>query len=137
MTVLLVLVTFLLFVGLDFLISRTKAPAQIPIEAKRPLSPAIEPDYVDGFLTPKGLEYHPGHSWIRRERPHCMRVGANEFAAALAGSLDHVDLPRLGQWVRQGQRAFTLHRGDERTEMVSPIEGEVVEVNTEVTQDPS
>jgi glycine cleavage system H protein len=137
MTVLLVLATFLVFVALDILISRRKAPVQFPSEAKRPLSAALEPDYVDGFLTPKGLDYHPGHAWIRRERPHYMRVGADEFAAALAGSVDGVELPRTGQWVRQGQRTLTLHRGDEKTEMVSPIEGEVVEVNTEVVKYPT
>ena len=137
MTVLLVLATFLLFAGLDFLISRKKAPVQIPIKANPPLSPALEAEYVDGFLTPKGLEYHPGHAWIRRERPNYMRVGADEFAAALAGNVDRVDLPRTGQWVRQGQRTLTLHRGAEKTEMVSPIEGEVVEVNAEVRKDPA
>ena len=82
-------------------------------------------DYVDGFLTPERVSYHPGHSWLVRERKNVVRVGADEFAAALVGKIEKIELPKPGQWIRQGQKVLSFFRDGEKTEMVSPTEGEV------------
>jgi glycine cleavage system H lipoate-binding protein len=72
-----------------------------------------------------------------RERRNLVRVGADEFAAALAGPLEKIELPKPGQWIRQGQKAWSFIRDGQKSEMVSPTEGEIVEVNQELLQDPS
>ena len=135
MTVILVLATFLIFILLDWVVNRRKATqtATLPAQA---LPATLEPAYVEGFLVPEQLSYHPGHSWAMRERRNLMRVGVDEFAAALAGHLDRIELPKPGQWIRQGQRAWSLFRDGEKAEMVSPTEGEIVEINSEVVADP-
>lgn len=137
MTVILVLATFLAFVILDFVLSRR--PAVQPAESKPQRAPVgeLQPAYVEGFLVPEQLRYHPGHSWLLPERQHVARVGVDEFAAALLGPVESIELPKPGRWVRQGQKAWAFQRDGEKTEMVSPIEGEVVEVNPEVLKDPS
>lgn len=135
MTVLLVLATFVGFAVLDYVLNRNKAP--VAKKAAAPVPPAVEPSYVDGFMVAEGVRYHPGHTWLVRERQHLARVGADEFAAKLAGKIQKIELPKPGQWIRQGQTAWTLYRNGERTSMVSPIEGEVVEVNPDVVNDPS
>jgi glycine cleavage system H protein len=131
MTVLLVLATFLVFAILDYALNRKKAPVA------RSVSAAPQPLYIEGFMVAEGVRYHPGHTWLARERQHLARVGADEFAAKLAGKIQKIELPKPGQWIRQGQTAWTLYRNGERTSMVSPIEGEVVEVNPEVVNDPA
>jgi glycine cleavage system H protein len=131
MTVLLVLATFLVFAVLDYALNRNKAAVA------RPVSTAPEPLYVEGFRVAEGVRYHAGHTWLARERQHLARVGADEFAAKLAGKIQKIELPKPGQWIRQGQTAWTLYRNGERTSMVSPIEGEVVEVNPDVVNDPA
>jgi glycine cleavage system H protein len=124
MTVLLVLATFLVFAVLDYALNRKKALVAQPL-------------YVEGFMVAEGVRYHPGHTWLARERQHLARVGADEFAAKLAGKIQRIELPKPGQWIRQGQTAWTLYRNGESTSMVSPIEGEVVEVNPDVVNDPA
>jgi glycine cleavage system H protein len=94
-------------------------------------------DFVAGFHTPGHISYHPGHGWLARERKNAMRVGVSEFAAALAGKLEKVELPKRGQWLRQGQKFLTLVRNGESVEMVSPVEGEVIEVNAELAKHPA
>ena len=133
MTVILVLVTFFGFVLLDWFLHRGKAPAVAPNEPVR----VSRIDRIAGFLAPDDLRYHAGHAWLQRERSNIARTGADEFAAALAGDISQIELPKPGQWVRQGQKAFTLHRNGETTAMVSPIEGEVIEVNMEVVKNPA
>jgi glycine cleavage system H protein len=124
MTVLLVLATFLAFAVLDYALNRKKVAV-------------TKSSFVEGFIVAEGVRYHAGHTWLARERQHLARVGADEFAAKLAGKIQKIELPKPGQWVRQGQTAWTLYRNGERTSMVSPIEGEVVEVNPDVVNDPA
>ena len=130
MTVLLVLATFVVFALVDWALNSHKVPV-----AKA--TPRTAPDFVDGFLVPDGFRYHPGHTWLIRERPHLVRVGVDEFAAKLAGRIEKLELPKRGQWIRQGQMAWNLQRKGEIAAMTSPIEGEVVEINRELLNDPS
>jgi glycine cleavage system H lipoate-binding protein len=138
MTVLFLIFTFAGFVLIDFLLNR-KHPVS-PAEAGDPASsvaPFLQPAFVDGFAVPEELRYHQGHSWLYRERKGLSRVGVDEFAAALAGNVDGIDLPKPGQWVRQGQKAWKITRAGETVEMLTPTEGEVVAVNDQVLRDPS
>jgi glycine cleavage system H protein len=137
MTVILVLVTFIGFVVVDYFLNRRKASLVVPVKATGAAPSAWGADYVDGFLVPRSVSYHSGHTWLVRERKNVVRVGADEFAAALAGKIDKLELPKPGQWIRQGQKAIGLTRGGEKTEMVSPTEGEVIEVNVEALNNPA
>lgn len=136
MTVVLVLATFLIFILLDWALNRNRAVKTVAASS-RAVSPALAPAYVEGFLVPEQISYHPGHTWAVRERRNVVRVGVDEFAAALIGSAEKLELPKPGQWIRQGQKAWTFIRQGEKAEMVSPTEGEVLEINSELVNDPS
>ena len=135
MTVLLLIATFLTFALIDYLLNRKKAPAIAPEEYGLQTAPVH--DYVEGFLVPEDIRYHPGHTWVFQERKGLARIGADEFAAALSGRVDAIDLPKPGQWIRQGQKIITFARNGEKTEMVSPVEGEVAAVNTDLFNHPA
>jgi len=137
MTVILVLAFFLAFIVLDYLINRGKVMNTVPVSAPKAVPAQFGGDYVDGFYTPQTVSYHSGHSWLVRERKNVVRVGADEFAAAILGKLEKIELPKPGQWIRQGQKVLTFFRDGQKTEMVSPTEGEVMEVNTEVLNNPA
>jgi glycine cleavage system H protein len=137
MTVLLVLASFLVFIVVDYFLNRHRAIRTVPAEAPHAAAAAWGADYVDGFLVPQSVSYHSGHSWLLRERKNVVRVGADEFAAALAGKIEKIELPKPGQWIRQGQKVIALMRDGQKTEMVSPTEGEVMAVNAEVVENPA
>jgi glycine cleavage system H protein len=137
----LVILTFFAGALADYLLqrARVKVPATeaVPALGVPAGVPEPAPRFVEGFLVPEGIRYHPGHMWLKQDWRNTVRVGADEFAAKLAGHVDKIDLPKPGQWFRQGQALLKLHRNGETTSLVSPIEGEVVEVNAEVLRDPS
>jgi glycine cleavage system H protein len=138
MTVLLVLATFVVFIALDYAMNRNKQVVLAPVAAREPIATAhAGADFVGGFHVPENLAYHPGHSWMVRERKNVVRIGADEFAAALLGKIEKVELPKPGTWVRQGQKVLSFVRNGVKTEMVSPTEGEVMEVNAEILNTPS
>ena len=136
MTVLLVLSTFVVFILIDFLLSRNKVVAT-DTATEGVGTPVWDPNYVEGFLVPDRFQYHPGHSWVLRERKRLARVGLDEFGAALVGRIERIELPKPGTWIRQGQKAFSFFRDGQKTEVLSPTEGEVVEVNQEIAKDAS
>jgi len=137
MTVLLVLATFLVFIVLDYALNRNKAIVLAPAMAPQPIPAVIGGDFVGGFHVPENVAYHSGHSWLLRERKNVVRVGADEFAAALLGKVERLELPKPGTWVRQGQKILSFYRDGVKTDMVSPTEGEVMEVNAELLENPS
>ena len=137
MTAILVLATFLVFIVLDYVLNRRKVMNTVAVDAPRTVPAQAGGDYVDGFLVPEKLSYHPGHAWLMRERKNVVRVGADEFAAALLGKLEKIELPKPGQWIRQGQKVLSFYRDGRKTEMVSPTEGEVMEINAEALANPS
>jgi len=133
MTVLFVLATFAVFIALDWLLSRGQVPVVKPVAASQPEGD----NHVEGFLVPGRVRYHAGHAWLLRERRNLIRVGIDDFAARISGAVDKIELPKPGTWIRQGQKAWTMTRQGETAAMVSPTEGEVVEINPDVLKDPS
>lgn len=136
MTVILVLATFLAFIALDYALNRRTPVVTVPAEPA-PSAVAQIRERIGGFQVPGDRSYHPGHSWVAEERKDVVRVGIDEFAAALLGKVDKINLPTRGQWIRQGQKALSFFRHGKETQMVSPTEGEVLTVNPDLVNNPS
>ena len=141
MTVLLVILTFAVLLLIDHYYTRKRLVVRAEREAapaqREVLMPArLQPSLVGGFQVPENLRYHPGHTWALNESPTLVRVGLDDFASKLAGKIERITLPQRGQWVRQGQKIWTLHRDGSAVDMVSPIEGSVAEINEAVVQNP-
>jgi glycine cleavage system H protein len=137
MTVLLVLLTFVTFLLIDHFHSRKQVVVQPTLQtAKHEAKPRLAPSLVGGFQVPEKLRFHPGHSWALSESPSLVRIGMDQFASKLAGKVERIALPQRGQWIRQGQKVWTLHRDGTSVDMVSPIEGSVADINQAVVQNP-
>lgn len=138
MVAILVLATFIIFVLGDFYFQRRREQPLLATAAVKDLASNGYPiDVVGGFKMPALLAYHPGHGWAMKEAPKQVRVGMDDFAARLLGEIDSIELPARGRWLRQGEKGWTVTRGGHRFEVLSPIEGEVVDLNDEILKDPS
>jgi len=136
MTVLLVLLTFATFLLIDYFHSRKVLVQPALSVSTREAAPRLAPSLVGGFQVPENLRYHPGHTWALSESPSLVRVGMDEFATKLTGKVERITLPQRGQWIRQGQKIWTLHRDGVAVDMVSPIEGSVADINEAAVRDP-
>jgi glycine cleavage system H lipoate-binding protein len=137
MTVLLVLLTFVTLLLIDHFHSRKQVVVQPALQpAKHAAPPRLAASLVGGFQVPEKLRFHPGHTWALSESPSLVRIGMDEFASKLTGKLDRIALPQRGQWIRQGQKVWTLHRDGTSVDMLSPIEGSVADINEAVIQNP-
>jgi len=130
MTVILMLAMFAIFLTIDYVRKGEEAreTAAARDEATSVASRVL-PTIVAGFELPENRRYHPGHTWALQESPTLVRVGLDDFGARLAGKIDEITLPKRGQWIRQGQKFATLTRDGQKTDIVSPVEGEVTAIN--------
>jgi glycine cleavage system H protein len=141
MTVLFVLMTFGFFLGLDALIRHRRA-ARVAVTATAPVLEAEpawipEPVWVAGYQMPEELAYHRGHTWARLLGPDTVAIGIDDFARQLIGSATRTSLPAVGSWLRQGAKAAALGLDGREVDVVSPLDGEVIEVNDAVARQPN
>ena len=127
MTVMLALLTFFFFVGLDYVlhVRKAKQPAAEPALAPQPsVTPATvpQPVYVGGYELPDGLHYHRGHTWARLVSPDTAIVGVDDFARHLVGKVNRVKAPRVGSWMRQGAFGGTLRCASREADLIAPLE---------------
>jgi glycine cleavage system H lipoate-binding protein len=103
---------------------------------RRP-APAIAPEESGTrFRVPERLFYHQGHAWLRPQSGSIGVVGLDDFAQKLVGRVDSLELPPVGTRLTQGAKAWALVVDSVRIPMLSPANGEVVEVNQEVLRSP-
>jgi glycine cleavage system H protein len=137
MTVLLVLFTFSAFLLIDYFRTRrtiTEPTLHAGAAKSDTAAPRLQPALVAGFAVPENLRYHPGHTWALSESTNLVRVGMDDFASKLTGTVENITLPQRGQWIRQGQKLCTVYHDDCAVDMVSPIEGTISAINEAVAR---
>lgn len=92
--------------------------------------------HVDGISMPQGLSYHPLHSWVREIDAQTVVVGLDDFARRLIGRVDKAILPMTNVELDIGQGATLLRSGKRMVPVANPVEGEIVEVNDALRDDP-
>jgi glycine cleavage system H protein len=142
MTVLLVILTFAVFIAIDFFAVRRGAapggaPPRAPPHDVPPPVAAPEPTWVAGYQLPEALHYHRGHTWAQILDEQTVAVGMDDFARRLLGSARDVTLPAVGAWLAQGDRGFGVRVDGRSAELLSPVAGEVVEVNSALRDQPT
>jgi glycine cleavage system H protein len=135
MTVLLVLAFFVALISMDYMVTRRRLARESKALAAAAI-PAVAPAWVAGYQMPEALYYHRGHTWARPLDADTVLIGVDDFARRLIGPAATVKAPSRGDWVHQGARAFALKVDGKMAELVSPVEGEVVEVNRDLAEKP-
>jgi glycine cleavage system H lipoate-binding protein len=91
---------------------------------------------VGGFDVPLDYYFHAGHTWARIESGGCIRIGLDDFALKLLGRADALNLPLMGKELYQGRVGWDLNRRANRADVLSPVDGVIVEVNSDVRENP-
>lgn len=137
MTVLLVLTMLALALTIDYVLNHRKERETVRVVAPAVSRPIPLASVVGGFRLMDGFRYHPGHTWAVAETPELVRVGIDDFASRVSEPVSRLSVPSRGQWIRQGQRVIGLTADGREYAMVSPVEGEVVDVNEAALADPA
>jgi glycine cleavage system H lipoate-binding protein len=91
---------------------------------------------VKGFDVPNGYYFHNGHAWACIESGGYVRVGLDDFALKLLGQADAFDLPLMGKELDQNKVGWGLKRKHNLADVLSPVDGVIMEVNSKVRENP-
>lgn len=80
--------------------------------------------------------FHQGHAWAAPVGGDDVTIGMDDFAQKLLGRPIGIFLPPVGARVAQGEPAWQVQVDGHAIPMVSPVDGEVVEVNRQVLAQP-
>ena len=84
---------------------------------------------------PSDLKYTRDHEWVRIEGDKA-RVGITDYAQKQLGDIVYLELPEVGRTLNQGEVFGTIESVKAVSELYSPVSGEVVDVNSAITQRP-
>jgi glycine cleavage system H protein len=84
---------------------------------------------------PEDLKYTSDHEWVRVEGTRC-RVGITDFAQDALGDVVYVGLPNVGDTITAGNVCGEVESTKSVSEIYAPLTGIVVEVNTDVAENP-
>lgn len=127
------LFVILFFIALvPFWLRLNKPAASTPAEDRLgSLVPA-----TNWFKTRADAFFHPGHGWAAWADSRSVKVGMDDFAQALLGEPARIELPAVGTVLREGEPGWHLLVDSKRLGMLSPLSGEVIEVNEAVLKSP-
>jgi glycine cleavage system H protein len=85
---------------------------------------------------PAELSYTPEHEWVSVEGT-VASVGITAYAAQQLGDVVYVSLPPVGTAVTAGEPCGEVESVKSVSDLYSPVDGEVTEINGELEDDPS
>src|SRR5947209_14594633 len=85
---------------------------------------------------PADLHYAPEHEWVSLDGATAS-IGITEYAAQQLGDVVYVSLPAVGSAVTAGEPCGEVESVKSVSDLYSPVDGEVTEVNAELEDDPS
>jgi glycine cleavage system H protein len=85
---------------------------------------------------PAELHYTPEHEWVSLDGTTAS-IGITDYAAQQLGDVVYVSLPAAGSPVTAGEPCGEVESVKSVSDLYSPVDGEVIEVNAELEDDPS
>jgi glycine cleavage system H protein len=82
------------------------------------------------------MKYTEEHEWLRAE-DDLIVVGITEHAATQLGDLVFVELPEPGLIVTKDDEIVVIESVKAASDILAPIDGEIVEVNEALVENPS
>ncbi|MCX5813554.1 MAG: glycine cleavage system protein GcvH [Proteobacteria bacterium] len=87
------------------------------------------------FKVDKSCLYHTNECWARQEGDIVV-VGITDFLQKTAGDVAFVELPGTGAHLSQGGEAGVVETIKTTVTLISPLSGEVLEINSSLEEEP-
>ncbi len=85
---------------------------------------------------PSDIKFASTHEWVRLEADNHVRVGITDFAQEQLGDLVFIELPQLGKKLKTNDQCAVVESVKTASDLFSPVSGEVVEINSAVSDEP-
>jgi glycine cleavage system H protein len=82
------------------------------------------------------MKFTEEHEWLKIEGD-LLVVGITEHASTQLGDVVFVELPDVGREVEKGEEIVVIESVKAASDISAPVDGEIVEVNEEIVDNPS
>ncbi len=82
------------------------------------------------------MKFTEEHEWLEIEGD-LLVVGITEHASTQLGDVVFVELPEVGREVEKGEEIVVIDSVKAASDICAPVDGEIVEVNNEIVDNPS
>lgn len=89
-----------------------------------------------GYNMPDDLYYEKNHYWVKQDGD-LLIMGMDDFAQKLAGEIVFVQLPDDGKKIKADKKFAKVESGKWLGKIYGPVDGEIVEVNEALEDDPA
>jgi glycine cleavage system H protein len=86
-------------------------------------------------MVPSKLKYSDTHEWAKIDDDTAV-VGITDHAQSELGDIVYLELPEVGSTVEKGDVFGTLESVKTVSDLISPVSGEVIEANIELSDTP-
>lgn len=84
----------------------------------------------------EALKFTKDHFWVRVEGRHA-RIGLSEQGQTELGEIQAVELPDVGETLEQGESFGEVESRKTLADLVAPVTGTVIAINTDLDDSPS
>ena len=84
---------------------------------------------------PSELKYLQTHEWIRIQ-DNIATIGITDFAQHQLGDIVYIELPNIGDIFDKGSNVAEIESVKAVGELVTPLSGKIIEVNTNLADNP-
>lgn len=81
------------------------------------------------------LRFTKSHEWVRVEDA-VATIGITDYAQEQLGDIVFIELPKVGDKIKQSSQLGIIESTKAASELYTPISGEVVEINSELANNP-
>ena len=79
--------------------------------------------------------YADSHEWVKIDGD-IATVGISDYAQHALGNIVYVDMPEVGDEVEKGEDFGAVESVKAASDLISPVSGEVVEINEKLEEEP-
>ena len=84
----------------------------------------------------EGVKFTKEHEWVKMTNEGQATIGISDFAQQQLGDIVSVELPKVGSNFRRMQTMAIVDSVKASSDIYSPLSGEVIQVNVELTEHP-
>ncbi len=129
MVALFVITTILICLTIDYLVQRAQKKRE-----------AIQPQIVlstESFVLPRGYFFSKAHTWLELLFTGKVYVGIDDFIAKVAGKIDAVEVPSIGERIKKGEPLFKIKQNGKTLTFYSPVSGKISAINPVILESPN
>lgn len=121
----------------------SKAMIKRQDKIQKQLKPRVHITHLSGteffrsgeFAIPGGVFISENHTWASLDQEGTLKIGIDDFAKKLIGTIDDFEFPNLGMQIKKGQPLFSIKQGRRSISFNAPISGRVAQVNSDIIDD--